>query len=117
MNTKLNKKLKMTLTKILSSRLIIQFSVKPCKMGEKIDTYNVSKEEAMETRRNYLVSGSKAFHKKQLLTIEMRKTESFINNPVNLCLLKLDLSKPVIYENTTMFELSVITQENSDRID
>ena len=64
----------------------------------------------METRRNYLVSGNKAFHKKKLLAIEMRKTESFINNPVNLCLLKLDLSKPVMHENTIMFELSVTTQ-------
>ena len=40
----------------------------------------------------------KVFHKKNLLAIEMKKTEILINKPVNLGLSILELSKILMYE-------------------
>ena len=55
-----------------------------------------------EKRRNYLVSEpnchSTKFFAKNLLAIEMRKTQIFMNKPVYLDLSILELSKIVMYE-------------------
>ena len=55
-----------------------------------------------EARRNYLVSepdyNATKFFSKNLLAIEMRKTQIIMNKPVYLGLSVLELSKKVMYE-------------------
>ena len=55
-----------------------------------------------EKRRNYLVSEPNyhtiKFFTKKLLTIEMRRTQTLMNQPVYLVLPILDLKKTVMYE-------------------
>ena len=55
-----------------------------------------------EKRRNYLVSEPNyhtiKFFTKKLLTIEMRRTQTLMNEPVYLVLPILDLKKTVMYE-------------------
>ena len=55
-----------------------------------------------ERRKTYLALEpsyySTKFFKENLLTIEMRKTQTLMNKPVSFGLLILDLSKTVMYE-------------------
>ena len=55
-----------------------------------------------ETRRNYLLLEQNyhttKFFTENVLSIEMRKTQTLVNKSVHLCLSILDLSKTSIYE-------------------
>ena len=99
MNTKLRKKAKSNFEKDffkLMNNAIFG------KTMENVRKHRNIKLVTTKRRRNYLVSEPKyhttKFFTENLLTVEMRKTQILVKNPVFLGLSILDLSKTVMYE-------------------